>query len=605
MAEGENRSGLLSKMVKFVRNPTKDWAELDQKEVEGEKGYSKEVLKEMIERKRQNDFVRKREFDHLRKLRRREPITGLDRGGRPSFFNSSFTSNHDDRAMTLKKIDEIEAQMSRQWWKSKEGHVSVPGDSSDAMSRVEAGATLPPSMVPPRVARPAPTQPADDSYFAPTAASDMEGEVSSFWDDDVNEEARAAMPPREAAPTVPMDFRHEALVTRSAPVGAGFASQRLYAHAPTENLTDPELEDAAIRFANGDIAGAEASLMAALESNADRPDLADLWMSALFDLYRATGQQARFDQAAMDFANRYGRSAPAWVSMPELVQRPTGDKPAVAAKPAATDGTPADWTCPAHLQASDLDDVRALLRIAGPVVLDWQGLTTVMPDAVPGLADMVASWCDSQAMLVFRGHASLERALQALTPSGDRTVEPLCWRLRMDALRVMKLIDTFELVALDYCVTFEVSPPSWQEARCHCELQGLSDPAEAEAEDIRSHWHDHSTWEDSLRHPSSSSSSPLDDQSPATVELSGEILGDANEVLVRLEKGLENSSRLVVSCARLIRVDFSAAGSILNWAAMQQSLGRQIQFRDVNRMVAAFFNVIGISEHARVVPRAV
>jgi anti-anti-sigma regulatory factor len=200
----------------------------------------------------------------------------------------------------------------------------------------------------------------------------------------------------------------------------------------------------------------------------------------------------------------------------------------------------------------------------------------------------------------------LERALQALTPSGDRTVEPLCWRLRMDALRVMKLIDTFELVALDYCVTFEVSPPSWQEAQCHCELQGLSDPAEAEAEDIRSHWHDHSTWEDSLRHPSSSSSAdPLDDETPATVELSGEILGDANEVLVRLEKGLENSSRLVVSCARLIRVDFSAAGSILNWAAMQQSLGRQIQFRDVNRMVAAFFNVIGISEHARVVPRAV
>jgi hypothetical protein len=29
-----------------------------------------------------------------------------------------------------------------------------------------------------------------------------------------------------------------------------------------------------------------------------------------------------------------------------------------------------------------------------------------------------------------------------------------------------------------------------------------------------------------------------------------------------------------------------------------------VQFRDVNRMVAAFFNVIGITEHARVVPRA-
>ncbi len=65
-------SGLLSKMAKFVRHPTKDWSELDQIGVESapdseqEKGYSKEALKEMIERKRRNDFVRGREFDQLR-----------------------------------------------------------------------------------------------------------------------------------------------------------------------------------------------------------------------------------------------------------------------------------------------------------------------------------------------------------------------------------------------------------------------------------------------------------------------------------------------------------------------------------------------------------
>ena len=69
MAEDENRSGLLSKVAKFVRNPTKDWSELDEKDGGPDSGYSREALKEMIERKRQNDFVRKREFDHLRKLR--------------------------------------------------------------------------------------------------------------------------------------------------------------------------------------------------------------------------------------------------------------------------------------------------------------------------------------------------------------------------------------------------------------------------------------------------------------------------------------------------------------------------------------------------------
>ena len=32
------------------------------------------MLKEMIERKRRNDFVRRREFDQLRKLRQREAL---------------------------------------------------------------------------------------------------------------------------------------------------------------------------------------------------------------------------------------------------------------------------------------------------------------------------------------------------------------------------------------------------------------------------------------------------------------------------------------------------------------------------------------------------
>jgi len=53
-----------------------------------------------------------------------------------------------------------------------------------------------------------------------------------------------------------------------------------------------------------------------------------------------------------------------------------------------------------------------------------------------------------------------------------------------------------------------------------------------------------------------------------------------------------------------VRVDFSAAGSILNWVATRQASGCHVQFRDVHRLVAAFFTVIGINEHARVIPRA-
>jgi len=77
--------GLLSKVVKFVRNPTVNWADLDTLDTDRDSQYSKQMLKEMIERKRRNDFVRRREFDQLRKLRNRDPAA-MANMARPSFF---------------------------------------------------------------------------------------------------------------------------------------------------------------------------------------------------------------------------------------------------------------------------------------------------------------------------------------------------------------------------------------------------------------------------------------------------------------------------------------------------------------------------------------
>src|SRR3954463_6204854 len=137
MAQKDDNAGLLSKVVRFVKNPTTNWADLDEPETERESSYSKQMLKEMIERKRRNDFVRQREFDMLRKMRRSEVLAGQDPAARPSFFQSSMPSKPDDRATTLKKIDEIEAQMSMQWWKTKHGE----GASSRSMNSSMSGNT--------------------------------------------------------------------------------------------------------------------------------------------------------------------------------------------------------------------------------------------------------------------------------------------------------------------------------------------------------------------------------------------------------------------------------------------------------------------------------
>ena len=50
-------------------------------------------------------------------------------------------------------------------------------------------------------------------------------------------------------------------------------------------------------------------------------------------------------------------------------------------------------------------------------------------------------------------------------------------------------------------------------------------------------------------------------------------------------------------------MDFAAAGSVLNWAAQMQELGHVLQFSQLHQLLAVFFNVVGIQEHAQVIPR--
>lgn len=60
--------------------------------------------------------TRKREFDKLRALRQNEMLDA-DRP-KQRFFHTSMLTDLSEKVSTIKKIDEIEAQMSMQWWKT-------------------------------------------------------------------------------------------------------------------------------------------------------------------------------------------------------------------------------------------------------------------------------------------------------------------------------------------------------------------------------------------------------------------------------------------------------------------------------------------------------
>ncbi len=569
--------GLLSKVVRFVRNPTVSWTHLDSIDADRESQYSKQMLKEMIERKRRNDFVRRREFDQLRKLRQRDALAGQrveDPAARPSFFQSSLTSP-DDRAVTIKKIDEIEAQMSMQWWKSKQNQ----------------GAT-----------HPAPTS-------APAAAAGA-GRIDGAHEHSM-----------DFAPTAPLSMPMPLAIPAggpAAPLFEGRASElgALNAHdgiksgaAATSTGTTgtlglpqlakfvhrPDLEEAALRFANGDHDGAEASLQEVLAQNANEEPAQQLeiWMT-LFDLYRATGRQESFHALALSFAARFDRSAPLWFSMPAQL----GMEITLADASTTAPKREFSWNAPPTITLQTVVALQAAVaRAEPPWALTWSRLKAIDEAALSALATEVGRWADKPGQINFVGADNLYGVLEANTQSGQRNQDPEWWRLRMAVLRLIGRPDEFEMVALDYCVTYEVSPPSWQSPQCayHGDVGDDAPAQTAEGFAVPAGQGAPASTIGGLSMPAALAA--------VADGLVGELEGDATAALEDVVDKTSEHALLQVRCDRLIRIDFSAAGSVLNWAAEQQGQGRVVQFANLHRLVAVFFNVVGISEHSWVIAR--
>jgi hypothetical protein len=601
MAENES---FFRKVVRFVANPATDWNEItsrqdDSRELEIEKSE----LKAMIERKRRNDFVRKREFDMLRRIRREglspEQAAALE-GSRVDDSEARLPDTPARADVAVKaKIDEIEQQMV--------GENFAPASARRPPAASPQGA---PSMQPPvdlpmlrdvvpmaggSVQEPLPAglqsdEPIDLSApptaparaqvssrglppLTPSRSTGMSGGLA---------DSPAAIAPVQFAPTTD---------------AAGSDLNSPFAVEVSEVMHDPDLDEPVISFANADFQACEDSLQRLTASGGTRHQHAETWL-VLFDLYRATGQQQRFESLALDYAQQFGWSAPQWYSLPKLVAEALADDPVMPTAAGARNATgDVGWVCPPVL---DIDAVARLrsqtLQMPLPWIFDWGQLRAVEAEAAMQLSTLFRLWAGQAIEMRWIGGDRLFLVLAEAAPTGVRDADPAFWLTRLDGLRLANRADQFDEAAIDYCVTYEVSPPSWEAARCKVHISGQTLSTRTPPMSVVS---DVST--------SFMESALSDDHGVevANVELSGQLVGDIGSTLNKLEGELGKSTLVNVSCSRLIRVDFIAAGDLLNWVLARRGEGRAVQFLDSHRLVALFFGAMGINEHAKVGVRKV
>ena len=567
MSEPKDTTSFFRKVVKFVANPTTEWAEIGVPLEEArETEFAKGELKAMIERKRRNDFVRKREFDMLRKVRREgltsEQLAALGGSSRIDDSEAKIIDSGAKPDSGVKaKIDEIEQQMV--------------GDASYAESRRRT----------PEFYN-APTEPAAMDVTSRRAA-----QTTSFDGGRVDNYIAERSAPLAASPVV-MGAGVSPLTSIQLDAASADLAQP-FAHDLTEVAHDPELDEAVIAFANADFEQCEQALAALTGPGGARAQHAETWL-VVFDLYRAIGQQHKFESLALDYAQQFGWSAPQWFSMPKLVAEAAGEE---RPRRSRIDGQ-VGWISPEHI---DLDAVARLasvsLQMPLPWVFDWSALLSIDPEACTRLSDLFRNWITQNLDMRWLGGERLFTVLVESAPTGVRDADPAYWQVRLDALRMTNRPDQFDEAAIDYCVTYEVSPPSWEPARCQVRVSGsganTASPPLSVVSDVSTSFLESRLTEDTGL------------VQVGSVELSGQLVGDIGATLKKMDTELGVASIVNVSCARLIRVDFIAAGDLLNWVLARRSENRSVRFVDAHRMVALFFGAMGINEHAQVKVRSV
>ena len=71
------------------------------------------------------------------------------------------------------------------------------------------------------------------------------------------------------------------------------------------------------------------------------------------------------------------------------------------------------------------------------------------------------------------------------------------------------------------------------------------------------------------------------------------MIGDIGNILTELDGQLGESVSLDIDCTYLLRVDFIAAGDLLNWVLARRAEDRAVNFINPHRLVALFFGAMG------------
>jgi ABC-type transporter Mla MlaB component len=374
--------------------------------------------------------------------------------------------------------------------------------------------------------------------------------------------AKSDPPPVTAPLLEPVKAKQSLGPSQTGTVSRGPASLQGGAVTTAERVV-PLVEEAAILFANGQVEEALGRLVESVrKTDPGIPEL-QVWLM-LFDLYQHLGRKAEFEELALEFVVKFERSPPAWREDDVVREDPATATGGIAY--CALSGTLSEASAPG------LEKLRCATGALHNVRIDCSKLQGLDGPGCRLFRETLLAIRDSGKGVVLSGENQLLRYLEEPCQPGRSATDIAIWEMLLEVYRMLELKDKFEEAAVNFAVTFEMSPPSWES-----DVQGTVKGApRAAAADSPDH---------------------------AALVLSGDITGASEALAKRLRDWAVARKTLEIDFSRVRRIDFGAAGLMLNVFAKLQRAGIPIQIRGANELIHALFQVLGIDRVARVVPR--
>ena len=330
----------------------------------------------------------------------------------------------------------------------------------------------------------------------------------------------------------------------------------------------PELEEAAILYANDQPAACIASLKAVVELDMPLEWQRQGWLM-LLDVLQASADRAGFEAVALEFAARFERSPPAWIEDPFSRPQPgaTGPAAATVRLSGSLDGS----------SNRQFEQARRTLQTRNKLSLDFGQLVSADAQGAGAACEFLRA-CEQSGgeVTLLNMHKLLSLALAGIEV-GRRDPDESLWQLALLAHRLLGNQQQFEELSIDYCVTYEISPPPWVAPAANIRLE--TDGALAS---------------EPPRQAAGRQSGPVG----SVFHLRGEVVGRMVDELAALREFAIDRSEILLDCRALRRIDFVAAGELLNEIVTFATRGQSVLFVEPTTIVEAMFMVMGLHEVA-------